>query len=119
MNITLSVTELVAILGFSLSVAVAFATVLWTIWRRAESNHKNVMDRLNELEKDVTSGDASLAKSLSDFQLIVAQQYATWSQISDMERKWLQETERLHSAIGGLTSRIDRILTRLDKNGEL
>lgn len=107
MQFTLSLTEVVALLGFALSFAIAFATVLWTMWRRIESNHRDIADKM-----------ATTAHSLTEYKLYVAQQYASWAQISEIEKKWLQETERLYSSMQSLTERIDRILNRMDSGGK-
>lgn len=106
MQFTLSLTEALALLGFALSVAVAFASVLWTMWKRIEIN-----------QRDAVRNAAELATQLVEYKLHVAQQYASWSQISEIERKWLQETERLYGSMQQLTQRIDRILNRMD-NGQ-
>lgn len=114
MVLELSLIEIIAILTLSLSVAGTFAGILWSIWKRVETNHQIVMKSIDSMDDDIKDGDRELSVELSKFQLSVSQQYATNSQISDLERKWIGETERLHSAISGLTSRIDRMLTRID-----
>ncbi len=93
MSITLTLTEIIGLAGVSLSFAVAFATVLWTLWRMVQRN----------------------AENLSIFKLEVARSYASYQQISEIERKLAVSEERLVQSMTNLTNRIDRMLDRIEK----
>jgi len=116
MTIEITLTEILGILALSFTVASGFASLLWLVWRRVETYHKEVTSALSAVKENLDETDRDLYRHLSEFKLQVAQQYATWSQIKDLEGKWLQETERLHSAVTNLTSRIDRVITRMEKD---
>lgn len=113
-----SVNEVIAIIGLGMTFATTVGGVLFAIWKRIASNHTIVLDRIAEVKKEIDEGDRDVTTRLNEFQLVVAQQYATWAQISDLERKWFQETERLYTGMTKLTERIDRILSRIDSKSE-
>jgi hypothetical protein len=93
MIMELSVSEIIGLGALLLSVLGALATIIGHLWKRILHN----------------------SKELSDFKLYVAQRYASFNAISDLERKVLASENRLIISINNLTERIDRILTRLDR----
>lgn len=89
---TLTLPELISLLGLLVTIVGIFGTIIWNLW-------KKVMED---------------SKSLDDFKLDVARRYASFEHINSLETKLLVSEERLHGSIKNLTERIDRILTRLE-----
>jgi len=85
--------ELISLLGLLLMALGLVITTVYNIWRKVIAN----------------------SEALSDFKLKVAQEYVGASRLVAMEQKMLLSEERLHSALGNLASRIDRLLERMEK----
>jgi len=92
MNFTLP--ELISILGLIVAVAGIVITMVYNLWRKVIANSEH----------------------LAEFKLKVAQDYVSATRLADMEQKMLLSEERLHSALGNLSSRIDRLLERMERN---
>lgn len=56
---------------------------------------------------------------IRDFKLEVAEKYVNAQRITDMEQKMLLSEERLHSSLENLSSRIDRLLERMEKRHDI
>lgn len=91
---SISFPELLTILGLILTGLGIFGTVLWNLWRKVISN----------------------AENLAEFKLKVAQEYVASHRLADMEQKMLLSEERLHSSLENLSSRIDRLLERMERS---
>lgn len=96
MNLTLTITEIVAILGLGLSFAGVVSGFLWKMWQM------------------ITKNKTDIDRDLAAFRLEVAQQYASYSQLKDLEEKIIRTEERLLAGINALTTRMDRILNKMD-----
>lgn len=57
-----------------------------------------------------------ITDELHEFKLQVAEKYVSGNRLADMEQKMLLSEERLISTMGNLTSRIDRMLERMEKS---
>jgi hypothetical protein len=88
-----SLPELLSLLGLLVAVGGIGITAIVNIWRKVIAN----------------------ADSLAEFKLKVAQEYVGAHRLADMEQKMLLSEERLHSTLGNLSSRIDRLLERMEK----
>ena len=86
--------ELISLLGLIVTVSGIVMTMIYNLWRKVIAN----------------------SESLSEFKLKVASEYITSHRLEEMEQKMLLSEERLHSALGNLTSRIDRLLERMERN---
>ena len=93
MSVELNITEILGILGFIVTALGIAGTVIWNVWRKVMDNQRD----------------------LSEFKIEVAEKYASYARIIDMEQRMIRTEERLLSSIDQLTARIDRILSRLDK----
>lgn len=91
-TIELSINEIIGIMGFIVTSMGIVGTIIWNMWR-----------------KMISTTDA-----LNAFKVEVAEKYASYNQIMDMESRLIRTEERLLSSIEQLTTRIDRILTRID-----
>tara|TARA_R110000851_G_scaffold16046_2_gene52535 strand:+ start:27262 stop:27540 length:279 start_codon:yes stop_codon:yes gene_type:complete len=89
---TFTLPEVLTIFGLILTLLGIFVTVTKNLWSKVHSN----------------------TRDLSEFKLKVAQEYITSHRLSEMESKMLLSEERLHSALGNLSSRIDRLLERME-----
>ena len=58
----------------------------------------------------------ALSDEIHEFKLQVAEKYVSGNRLADMEQKMLLSEERLISSMGNLTSRIDRMLERMEKS---
>lgn len=92
MIVSFTVGEIVAILGLAVTFAGFFGTILWNLW-----------GKLMDTRKDI-----------SDFKLMVAQNYASTATITTLEQRLMKSEERLMTSMTNLTNRIDTILARLD-----
>ena len=101
---TISLPELLSILGLSLTISGIFGTVLSVLWRKVMSNSTEVAVVHQKLSDD-----------LSSHKLQVAERYVSSTRLADMEQKMLLSEERLISSMGNLASRIDRMLERVGK----
>ena len=93
-TVELSINEIIGVLGFIVTLLGIGGTVIWNMWRKMMEN----------------------TAALHQFKIEVAEKYASYSQIMEMESRLIRTEERLLSSIEQLTTRIDRILTRIDNN---
>jgi len=103
-TIAITLPELLSILGLAVTISGIFGTVLWNLWRK-------VMD--NSTQVAVTK--QHFTDELNAFKLEVAEKYVASTRLADMEQKMLLSEERLHSSLENLSSRIDRLLERMEK----
>lgn len=103
--IQVSLPELLSILGLAITVSIMFGTVLWNLWRK-------VMDNSTQ----VSLAKQHLTDELNGFKLEVATKYVHAARLADMEQKMLLSEERLHSSLENLSSRIDRLLERMERS---
>lgn len=101
---TITLPELLSILGLAITLSGIFGTVLWNLWRK-------VMDNSTA----VKVSHQALSDELHEFKLQVAEKYVSGNRLADMEQKMLLSEERLISTMGNLTSRIDRMLERMER----
>ncbi len=90
---TITITELLTIIGLGLTFATLVGSIVWTLWGKVVQTNRD----------------------LAEFKLKVAQDYVSATRLADMEQKMLLSEERLHSALGNLSSRIDRLLERMER----
>lgn len=93
-EVSITLTQLLTILGLILGIVSFFGGIIYNIWKRVILN----------------------GKDLDEYKLDVAERYVKTEQIVQMEKENAIRDERLHSSIGALTSRIDRMLERYDKS---
>lgn len=103
-ELSISLPELLSILGLIVTVSIAFGTVLFNLWRKISSNSESVKDT-----------EQRLSEELGAFKLNVAERYVSGKRLADMEQKVLLSEERLISTISNLASRIDRVLERMER----
>lgn len=103
-SIAITLPELLSILGLAVTISGIFGTMLWNLWRKVLDNSTQVA---------VTK--QHMADQLSTFKLEVAEKYVSGHRLADMEQKMLLSEERLHSSLENLSSRIDRLLERMEK----
>ncbi len=103
--LSISLPELISILGLAITVSGIFGTILWNLWRKVMANSTAVAVSHQEL-----------SDNLNTFKLQVAEKYVSGNRLADMEQKMLLSEERLISSMGNLTSRIDRMLERMEKS---
>ena len=103
-SISISLPELISILGLAVTVSGIFGTLVWNLWRK-------VMDNASA----VKISHQQLSDEIHEFKLTVAQKYVSSSRLADMEQKMLLSEERLHSSLENLSSRIDRLLERMER----
>lgn len=103
-SVSISLPELISILGLAVTVSGIFGTVLWNLWRK-------VMDNATK----VALAKQHLTDELNSFKLEVAEKYVASTRLADMEQKMLLSEERLHSSLENLSSRIDRLLERMER----
>ena len=89
----ISLPELLSIFGLILTGATVFGSVLWNLWRKVMKN----------------------TEELAAFKLNVAEKYISGNRLADFEQKMMLSEERLHGVLENLTSRIDRMLERMEK----
>jgi hypothetical protein len=94
MDVSITLTQLLTILGLVLGIVSFLAGIVWNIWKKVIENGKN----------------------LDAYKLEVAERYVKTEQIVQMEKENAIRDERLHASIGALTSRIDRMLERFDRS---
>lgn len=103
-SISISLPELLSILGLATTLAGIFSTVLWTLWRKVmENSTKTAIAR------------QQMSDELNSFKLEVSEKYVASTRLADIEQKMLLSEERLLSSLGNLSSRIDRLLERMEK----
>jgi hypothetical protein len=90
---SISFPELISLLALLVTLTGVFSTILFNLWRKVIYN----------------------SERLSEFKLVVAEKYAANHRINDMEQKILLSEERLHSSLENLSSRIDRLLERMER----
>ena len=103
-GITISLPELISILGLAVTVSGIFGTLIWNLWRK-------VMDNSSA----VKVSHQALSDEIHKFKLTIAENYVNGTRLADMEQKMLLSEERLHSSLENLSSRIDRLLERMEK----
>lgn len=91
---TFTVTELIGILGVIIGVSGLAANTMRSLWRKV----------------------TEISTQLSDFKLEVAEKYVNSQRLMDMEQKMLLSEERLHGSLENLSSRIDRLLEKMERN---
>ena len=89
---TFTVMELLGILGVMLTAFGLAANTMRSLWRKV----------------------TEVSTQLSDFRLEVAEKYVNSQRLMDMEQKMLLSEERLHGSLENLSSRIDRLLERME-----
>lgn len=92
MDLTITLTQLLTILGLVLGIVSFLAGIIYNIWKKVIENGKN----------------------LDAYKLEVAEKYVKSEQIIQMEKENAVRDERLHGSIAALASRIDRMLERFD-----
>lgn len=103
-GISITLPELLSILGLAVTISGIFGTVLWNLWRKVMEN-----------SSQVAVAKQHFTDQLNSFKLEVAEKYITASRLVDMEQKMLLSEERLHSSLENLSSRIDRLLERMER----
>lgn len=92
MDLTITLTQLLTILGLVLGIVSFLAGIVYNIWKKVIENGKN----------------------LDAYKLEVAEKYVKSEQIIQMEKENAVRDERLYGSISALASRIDRMLERFD-----
>lgn len=103
-SIAITLPELLSILGLAVTISGIFGTILWNLWRKVIDNTAAVA-KIDQKHSD----------ELNMFKLEVAEKYVASTRLADMEQKMLLSEERLHSSLENLSSRIDRLLERMEK----
>ena len=104
-GITITLPEMLSILGLAITASGIFGTILWNLWRKVMAN--SLTDAVHHQQ---------ISDELHEFKLQVAEKYVSGNRLADMEQKMLLSEERLISSMGNLTSRIDRMLERMEKS---
>jgi len=92
MDVSITLTQLLTILGLVLGIVSFMAGIVWNIWKKVIEN----------------------GKSLDAYKLEVAEKYVKSEQLIALEKENAVRDERLHGTMTALTSRIDRMLERFD-----
>tara|TARA_R110000772_G_scaffold30806_12_gene76537 strand:+ start:10276 stop:10599 length:324 start_codon:yes stop_codon:yes gene_type:complete len=102
---SITVAELLSLLGLLLTGSGIFGTIIWTLWRKFS-------EKLEVLHaKIIIEGD-----DLLEFKLQASEKYATFAHIQAAENKFLRSEGRLLDALASLTTRIDKLLARVEAN---
>ena len=88
-----SLTELISIFGLILGISGVMITITRNLWIRVNRN----------------------TAALLEFKLDVAKQYVSGDRLADFELKLLRSEQRLLTTLEHLSSRIDRMLERMEK----
>lgn len=103
-EVNLSIGEVISLVGLLLSFVVFLSTLIWNLWRK-----------VMELSTRVSIVQQSCKDELHIFQAAVAEKYVNHSRLIEMEKKVLLSEERIHNSLDSLTSRIDRLIERVER----
>lgn len=103
-QISLTVGDLVSIMGLFITFSGIFGTILWNLYRRLLDN-----------TKDLAAVKQHLTDEMSSFRLDVAEKYVSSSYLTEIEARMERSEARTVEAMRNLTERIDRLIERMEK----
>lgn len=103
-QISLTVGDVVSILGLMITFAGIFGTIMWNLYRRLLDNTKELAAVKQHLSDDMAA-----------FKLDVAEKYVSSNYLTEIEARMERSEARMVASMTNLTARIDRLIERMEK----